>query len=102
MPGAIVTDFIHIVGDLQHFLGKGGLKVPLALCGASLADPNALGHFKAGSYDGFSPCTLTPVAVPVCPACAQIAGWEWCPVHGDYEPDSPCRGDLADHVMRKG
>ena len=92
---AAAVDFIHIVGDLQHFLDRVGLKVPRALCGVSLADPNVLGHFKADSYDGFSPCTLTPVPVPTCPVCAQIAEWAYCSIHGDYEPDEAC-GDTTE------
>ena len=51
---------------------------------------NVLGHFKADSYDGFSPCMLTPIPVPTCPTCAQIAGWAWCSIHGDYEPGDAC------------
>jgi hypothetical protein len=95
MVTSVVTDFIHIAGDLQHFLDKVGVKVPRALCGVSLADPNVLGYDSPGGYGGFSPCTLTPIAVPVCPTCAQTAGWAWCSIHGDYEPGEVC-SDIGD------
>ena len=87
---SVVTDFIHIVGDLQHFLDTVGVKVPRALCGVSLADPNVLGHYAQDGFDGFSPCTVTPIPVPVCPTCAQVAGWAWCSIHDDYEPGEVC------------
>jgi hypothetical protein len=85
-----VTDFTHIVGNVQHLLDALHVKIPSALCGASLADPNILGYDSPKGDSGFSPCTLTTVAVATCPACAQAAGWRWCSVHGDYEPDDPC------------
>lgn len=96
MADAVVTDFIHIVGRLESFLDSARIKVPRALCRVSLADPNTLGHFAADGYDGFSPCTFTPIPVPTCPVCAQIAGWPWCSIHGDYEPDEACSDILEE------
>jgi hypothetical protein len=47
--------YIHIVGDIQHWLDRLHLKVPRALCGASLVgDPDKPGP-------GFN--------APICPRC---------------------------------
>lgn len=81
----VVTDFIHIVGYFQNLLDRVGLKVPRALCGVSLADPNVLGYDTRDGDSSF------------CPVCAQITGWAWCSMHGDYEPGEVC-SDIPDEV----
>lgn len=53
-------DVAHIVSDLQHWLGKLGLKVPRALCGELLV---------AG------PGYVENPAAPICTWCAELAGW---------------------------
>lgn len=53
---------VHIVGDLQHWLDRLGLKIPRALCGVSLE----------GSPDRPDPTSDSPV----CRRCAEINGTE--------------------------
>lgn len=78
-----VTDFAHIVSNVQHYLDAAGVKIPRGLCGASLA---------TGLLEG---------GPPVCPVCAQVAGWSACPWCGGYDfteladqygPAWKCRG----------
>lgn len=60
--GAAV-DLEHIVGDLQHWLDRLGLKVPRALCGELMvAAPGNPGHARPDA--------------PICPRCADLAGWD--------------------------
>jgi len=41
---------VHIVGDIQHWLDRLGLKVPRALCGVSLvADPDRADPMHLGA-----------------------------------------------------
>lgn len=52
-------DLMHIVGGVQHWLDRLGLKVPRALCGElMIGDPD-----RPDPGEG----------VPVCPRCAEIA-----------------------------
>jgi hypothetical protein len=54
-------DLMHIVGAVQHWLDRLGLKVPRALCGELLVgDPDRPDPGETGA--------------PVCPRCAEIAG----------------------------
>lgn len=57
------ADVWHIVGNLQHWLSRLGVKVPRALCGISLA-----------VRDGDA-AELPTDDAPVCPKCARRAGW---------------------------
>jgi hypothetical protein len=64
---------LHIVGAVQHYLGRFGVKIPRALCGVSLEDtpdrPEA-----------------SPDA-PTCPMCSQLDGSEG----GRFVPGYWCR-----------
>jgi hypothetical protein len=57
------SDVVHIVGNLQHFLGRLGIKVPRSLCGVLLI----------GDPDTPDPADL---GARTCPKCAGIAGWD--------------------------
>jgi hypothetical protein len=53
-------DVIHIVGDIQHWLNRLGLKVPRSLCGVVLiADPDR---------------PDLPADAPTCPRCVALNG----------------------------
>lgn len=51
----------HIVGSVQHWLDRLGIKIPRALCGVSLE----------GDPDRPDP----GMDAPTCRRCAEIAGW---------------------------
>lgn len=56
-------DLVHIVGDVQYWLDRLGLKIPRALCGELLV----------ADQDRPDPAEL---GAPVCPRCAELAGWD--------------------------
>ena len=57
-PSDSGDEYVHIVGHIQHWLDRLGLKIPRALCGVSLdGDPDR-------PDPGFN--------APACPACADI------------------------------
>lgn len=60
-PAGPGDGFDHIVGDVQYWLDRLGVKTPRALCGESLA--------------GEEPATHEGNGRPVCPMCAAKAGW---------------------------
>lgn len=63
-PVTSATDdgFVHIVGQIQYWLDRFGVKVPRALCGLSM--------------EGEDDPRIDWAARPTCPACAARAGWQ--------------------------